>query len=378
MTAAVLDELLGEPGRLDEVVDRLVARIRAEVPEYDAVTDEDLRAGNHRIIAVALAHLRENRLPDPAELRRITEIGAGRAREGVSLAAVLAAYRVAGEDCWELVAALARKRGAGDSELLVTVQLMWRWLDVVTVAAATAHHEVELRVAREDEQRIGESLRALLGGPGSAAASRQHLARLGLDPGGRYAALRGRLAADVTVSVLRESMPSGGVVAAVGREDVLGVLDAGVRLPAGLGTFGLGPVCAPQDLSVSARSAGRALAAASRLGLSGAHELETLRLAAVAATDPDLTRILVDRLLKPLQDKGSYGEDIWRSVVVHLAHRLRVDEAAAASHVHVNTLRRRLAQFSELTGADLHEPGDLAELWWLVRLGLGPGSTSDR
>ncbi|MFE0024999.1 PucR family transcriptional regulator [Amycolatopsis sp. NPDC059021] len=372
MTAPALDELLGDPARLDAIVGRLVARIRETVPEYAAVTDEALRSGNRRIVATALAHLREHRLPDAAELREITEIGVARARQGVSLAAVLAAYRVAGEACWDLIEARAREHGADDAALLATLGLVWRWLDVVTVAAATAHHEVQLRVAREDEQRIGDSLRALLAPTTSPASSRAHLVGLGLDPDGRYAAVRGRLAPGVTVSVLRESAPSGAVLAAVGREDVAGVLAAGVSLETSLGTFGIGPLGPPEELHLSARSAGRALAAAFRLGMGGTHELATLRLAAVASADEELTAILAERLLKPLRDKGRYGMDIWSSVVGYLEHGLRIDEAAAASPVHPNTLRRRLAHFAEFTGADLRDPADIAELWWLVRLGRTP------
>ncbi|GAA4532076.1 helix-turn-helix domain-containing protein [Amycolatopsis samaneae] len=373
MTAPALDELLGEPARLDAVVDRLVARIRESVPEYAAVSDEALRSGNRRIVATALAHLRAHRLPDAAELREITAIGAARARQGVGLAAVLAAYRVAGEACWDLIEARARERGADDAALLATMGLVWRWLDVVTVAAATAHHEVQLRVAREDEQRIGDSLRALLAPTTSPAASRGHLAGLGLDPDGRYAAVRGRLAPGVTVSALRESVPSGAVLAAVGRGDVTGVLGPGVLPGAALGTFGIGPLGPPERLHLSARSAARALAAAARLGMAGAHALADLRLAAVASADEELTAILSRRLLDPLRDKGRYGTDIWSSVVGYLAHGLRVDEAAAAHPVHPNTLRRRLAHFTEYTGADLRDPADIAELWWLVRLGRTPG-----
>ncbi|WP_084628589.1 PucR family transcriptional regulator [Amycolatopsis nigrescens] len=369
----VLDELLADPVRLDAVVDRLVRRIRAEVPEYRTLPPSDLRAGNRSIVFAALGQLRAGRLPDRLELRDITAVGADRARRGMSLAAVLAAYRIGAQEFWDALAKMARDGGADDGTLLETVQLIYRWLDRVTVAAATAHREVELRSAREDEQRIGEALRALLTQPGAEEPSARALFQLGLDPAGRYAALHGRLNPGVGVSALRETVAAGGLLAAVGHRDVhqevLGLLSvestAPVELDPELGTFGVGPWCPAAELHSSYLTAGRALAAALRLGAPGAHSMQTLRLAGVAATDPAMTRILAERLLVPLEAKGEYGEDIWRTVRCYLRHGMRVDDTAAALHVHPNTLRHRLGHFADLTGADLRDPADLAEVWWL-------------
>jgi DNA-binding PucR family transcriptional regulator len=108
------------------------------------------------------------------------------------------------------------------------------------------------------------------------------------------------------------------------------------------------------------------LVAALRLGLTGSHRLDTLRLACVAATEQDVTAILASRILAPLRAKGRYGKDIWRSVLSYTKHGLRVDDTAAALHVHPNTVRHRLAHFTELTGVNLRDPADLAEIWWLT------------
>ncbi|WP_158890535.1 helix-turn-helix domain-containing protein [Amycolatopsis anabasis] len=364
---SVFDDLLAHPERLDAIVADQVARVRAEVPEYRGLPDADQRAGNRSIVVAALGQLRAGRLPDEAELREINAFAADRARRGISIAAVLAAYRIAAQGFWDTVAGQARRRGADPESLLHTMQLLWQWLDRVTVAAATAHREVELRSAREDEQRIGDALRALLVQPAAGVAGQQHLLQLGLAPDGKYGALRGRLAPGATVSALRESMPEGGLVAVVVHQDVLGLLSGPIDVDPGFGTFGVGPWRGVDELPGSYLAAGRALAAALRLSLPGAHSMETLRLAGVAATDDEMTRILTDRLLAPLRAKGGYGQDIWQSVRRYLEHGMRVDETAASLHVHANTLRHRLAHFTELTGADLRDPADIAEIWWLTR-----------
>ncbi|QFU91881.1 helix-turn-helix domain-containing protein [Amycolatopsis sp. YIM 10] len=361
---AVLDDLAGEPARLDAVVDRLVARIRVDVPEYASVPDQALRLGNQRIVRVAVGDLRESRLPGADELREITAVGADRARQGISLAAVLAAYRVAGDEFWQVLSASARDRGASDSALLRTVELVWQWLDFVTVAAAAAHREVEVRSAREDEHRTGDAVRALLTQPGSDP--QRHLWQLGLAPVARFSALRGRLAAGTTVSALREHLSGNGLVVSGADREVLGLLTSSVAPDAEFGTFGIGPPGTAAEAYASYLAAGRALAAARRLRLPGSHRLDTLRLTCVVATEREMTDILANRVLAPLRAKGAYGKDIWRSVVTYLDCGLRVDHTASALHVHANTVRHRLARFTELTGLNVHDPADLAEIWWLT------------
>ncbi|SMD22888.1 PucR family transcriptional regulator [Kibdelosporangium aridum] len=351
---AVLDNLAGQPARLDALVDRLVARIRAAVPEYATIPDHVLRRGNRQIVAVAVGHLRDGCLPDAAELHEITEIGVDRARQGISVAAVLAAYRVSGEEFWKVLSAEAHGRGASDAALLSTVEFIWQWLDVVTVAAAAAHREAE-------PGSYGVALRALLTRPGADT----YLWQLGLDPAGRYAAVRGRLAPGITVSTLRER----GLVMAVDNREVLGLVSGPDVIEPRFGTFGIGPLVAAADLHTSYLTAGRVLAAAVRLGLTGSHRLDTLRLTYVAATDQQMTHVLSSRILAPLSAKGPYGADIWRSVVSYMDSRMCVAEAAAALHVHPNTLRHRLAQFTALTGVSLRDPADLAEIWWLTVAG---------
>jgi DNA-binding PucR family transcriptional regulator len=108
------------------------------------------------------------------------------------------------------------------------------------------------------------------------------------------------------------------------------------------------------------------LVAALRLGLAGAHRLETLRLTCVAATDLETGRVLADRILAPLRARGAYGGDLRRTVVAFQASGLRVADTATALHVHPNTIRHRLANFAGLTGVNLRDPADLAEIWWLT------------
>lgn len=359
-------DLADDEDRLRELVARLAEVISQAIPEYRTLPDEVLLAGVRHTVTAGLGTAKHGRLPDSDELRGIAEIIADRARRGLSLAAILDAYHLAGQEFWTIVADEGRRRGFTDADLLPMIEVVRRWIDSVTVAAATAHHQVGIDSAREDEARTGAALRALLDQPVPAESAGVHLVQLGLDPVGHYAAVRGRAAEGVTAPALREGFPPGSSVIAVVDRDVVGLLGDAVVVDERLGTFGVGPLRPAAELYESGVTAGRAFAAAAQLHRQGLHTLDELRLAAVAATDPEMAKIVSDRLLGPLREKGRYGDDVWRSVVSYLEHGFRVDETAAAMHVHPNTLRHRLAQFTMLTGADLRNPADIAETWWLA------------
>ncbi|MEV4184037.1 helix-turn-helix domain-containing protein [Streptosporangium canum] len=52
---------------------------------------------------------------------------------------------------------------------------------------------------------------------------------------------------------------------------------------------------------------------------------------------------------------------------VRLSANRRTEDAAAALHVHPNTLAYRLRRFTALTGRDLSSTGAFAEVWLAVR-----------
>ncbi|HEX6444309.1 MAG TPA: helix-turn-helix domain-containing protein [Streptosporangiales bacterium] len=364
-TREVFDGLARDEAAVGLLVERVGDAIATGIDEYGTLSREALLAGVRHTITFGLAHGRMARLPDRQELGAIAAIIRERARQGLSVAAVLNAYHLGGQEFRIAVAEHALRNGVSPSDLIPILELVQRWLDAVTVMAATVHHEVGVETARQDEARIGAALRALLDESVSAEVANMHLVQLGLDPTRRYAALRGRVAEGVSIAEVQAAFGTG-VVAIIERHDVVGLLDSLVDVPAELGTFGLGPFRRAGDLRASAIAAGRALTAATRLGSRGVHRLDRLRLRALAATEPEIGRIVRDRVLTPLRAKGRYGEDIWTSVVRYLEHGLRVEETAADMHVHPNTLRNRLAHFAAETGVDLRHPADIAEAWWVA------------
>jgi len=80
------------------------------------------------------------------------------------------------------------------------------------------------------------------------------------------------------------------------------------------------------------------------------------------ARDPAALDGLADRLLGPLISYDARGGDLMRTLRVLLNGAGAPEEAAAALHVHANTVRYRLRQIEELTGLDPRSAQDRLEL----------------
>lgn len=84
--------------------------------------------------------------------------------------------------------------------------------------------------------------------------------------------------------------------------------------------------------------------------------------------DPAALTDLVEQVLgEALAYDAGHGSRLLPSVRTWMERDRRTDEAAAALHVHPNTLAYRLRRFHELTGRDLATTGAFAEVWLAIR-----------
>lgn len=72
-------------------------------------------------------------------------------------------------------------------------------------------------------------------------------------------------------------------------------------------------------------------------------------------------------LRQVVADNPERGSELLETLRAWFAARFDVRRAAAALHVHPNTLRYRLRRFEQLTGADLHDPDLCLSLWLQLR-----------
>lgn len=126
-----------------------------------------------------------------------------------------------------------------------------------------------------------------------------------------------------------------------------------------------GPVGSPTRLPQAAREAAWAAEVAARKGGGAARYGEPGPLPGLG--DLEEARALVSRVLGPLVDyDAQHGTELAASLRTFLRSRRSWSQTAAALHLHRQTVVYRMRRVGELTGRDLTETGDLAELWLAV------------
>jgi sugar diacid utilization regulator len=90
----------------------------------------------------------------------------------------------------------------------------------------------------------------------------------------------------------------------------------------------------------------------------------------LAAVPEELRRSYRSRLLGPiLEYDARHHSDLVRTLTVFLEHSGSWNRCAARLHLHVNTLRYRIARIEQLTGRDLSSFDDQVDLYLALRLG---------
>ncbi|WP_344279734.1 helix-turn-helix domain-containing protein, partial [Actinomadura napierensis] len=116
----------------------------------------------------------------------------------------------------------------------------------------------------------------------------------------------------------------------------------------------------------------RALRAGTAAGLTGLRELADLALLTVTEAEPELGGLLAHRLLGGLDPDDPFHRGLAETALAYLDHGGRIEPAAAALHVHGNTVKYRIRRFQELTGRPLADPAagaavaGTAHWWWAL------------
>jgi hypothetical protein len=353
----------------EALADTVVERIRHAVPDFRRLPKSTLRRAVQDTMTRELAALSEVRPPTREELEGSAQIARERAEQGLSVESVLHAHRVAVGVLWSRFGELARERGTGVGTVLAFSETLWRWADSVMDVVAAAHREVELQLAREEQQRRDAFVLALLTGSTDAAELRRDSAAYGIDPEREYLPFRARAHEGEGTKALSHRT----ALALAGNDGLVTGLDGDVigvamRKPvpmAGL-TVGVGQQSTLDALPAGFTQASRALQTALAFGHEGVHSLADLSILPAVLVDQALGDAFVARYLEPLQTMGRHGAEIEMTLRAWLDHGMRIDDTAKDLHVHPNTLRHRLRRFEETTGTSLRDPRHLVELWWAL------------
>jgi hypothetical protein len=363
--AQVVGSLVADiEGETDVLVPRIGERIREEIPDFRRLPAEALERAIRGNMARALTALRDLRPPTDAELDQAAAIGRERAEQGLTVDAVLHAYRITVTAVWSRFGELARERGADVTSVLAFSETLWVWADAVMDIVGAAHREVELEQAREEQQRRDAFLLALLTGTLDAAELRRDSATFGLDADRPFTPFRARGAGALSHRAIVTLAGDDGLAMALDR-DLAGIATRPPQALPGIAT-GVGPAVRLEALPAAFAMASRALQTAVAFGQEGAFTLADLSIRPAIVADEVLGDAFAARYLEPLAGLGRLGAELEETLRTWLDQGMRVDETARALHVHPNTLRHRLRRFEEATGTTLRDPRHLVELWWAL------------
>ncbi len=160
-----IDELRGADPALE---DRIVERIRHEVPDAERVSPADLRASVQELLTRTLDGLGAMRDPTEEELAAARGTGRRRAADGETMLDVLRSHRIGIREGWVAFQEIAHRRGIGARTQMGFSEALWRWADAMIDAAIDGHRELELARARDGAR----------GPDGGAGASRLEVLRL--------------------------------------------------------------------------------------------------------------------------------------------------------------------------------------------------------
>ncbi|MGL5811228.1 MAG: PucR family transcriptional regulator [Nocardioides sp.] len=387
-----LTGLLAE--RLREVAGDTVAAIMGEVPAYAGALSGRMGENIEDAVAMALAGFLRLATRGPAEdpatplapaLEGAYELGRGEARNGRSVDALLAAYRVGARVSWRELSATAVAAGVPAPVLADFAELVFAYIDALSASSVAGHTD---ELASSDRVR-------------ERALARLAAGLLRAEPADVLKAASERAGWAVPRTLTAVILPEAQVRPALGALDprtlqateewgdltenlaVLLVPDAhGVGRRSLLRTLAgrsavVGPDRPWQEVSGSYRRALRALRLSGHLsghppGDSRPVDTEEHLVELVLHADPEALSDLRAQVLAPLAGlKEATRDKLVETLRAWLSHHGRRDDVAAALYVHPQTVRYRMGQVRDRYGDALDDPRTLVR--FTVALGLPPG-----
>jgi hypothetical protein len=377
--------------QLAELVDRIVARIRREIPFYgaaDVVGVDDLRASVHANVDYIFDSLTG---PATANLSAPDATGRTRAAQGAPLAEMLTAYRVGVAEIWSTLVATARRLpGVPADDVIDLAGVVFAAQNTYSDAALAAYRDEGREILRTQERERAAMVEVILTGVQGKARHAgdtrakdtlwevAHALRLPLDGAFLVVAAEAEPGHD----------PLPGVEGALAIVDVRSVwrLDAEVSL---------GVLCLPDRsrngaaLAILDRRATHRIGASpvfpelrqaswalrlarlalgSHAGATGVEQFRDSPIDMLVAAAPQAALETARAVLGGLLDLPKDELDLLLGTFEAWVRASGSASAAgAALYCHPNTVRYRLRRIESSTGRTLGSPSDLAELVTAVR-----------
>ncbi|MGH2839149.1 MAG: PucR family transcriptional regulator [Thermoleophilaceae bacterium] len=357
--------------------DEILEVIAAEVPDYARPFEGSFGRGIRRGVEEALRNFADL-IEDPDSPRATSrevyvQLGAGEMRQGRSLDALQAAYRVGARVAWRRIAAAGLRTGLRPEVLSDLADAIFAYIDELAASSVEGYAQAQQEAAGARERRRRELLAAVLAHEFDAEAVDRH-AREATWTQPRQVAV---LACDlddldfVARRLTQDALP--GVVD--GTACVVIPDPAGPRRRAMIEracrdhNAALGPARALSRARESLTWAQLGLDAIKAGALPDAFAAVDDHLAAIALFDArGPMRDLAASRLSPLEKlTGQAREKMRETLRAYLDHRGNAAAMATDLHLHPQTVRYRLRQLRELFGDELEDPQARFELELALR-----------
>jgi PucR C-terminal helix-turn-helix domain len=356
---------------LDALADEIIDTIVLDVADYARPLEGSFERGLRRGVREALQHflqLIEDPVAGRTQDRSVYRgLGRGELRQGRSLDALQAAYRIGARIAWRRWADAGRMSGLDAASLQLLAESIFVYIDELSAESVDGYAAAQAERAGERERRQRRLFDALT-------------AELPDEEGVRAAATAAgwslpRTAAAVAVQgtgrARLASTLGEGTLTVLDGEDTLAIWPdperPGARALLARGSrrrAGIGPTGSWQELSRSLRLARSLLELSVREGAPEEPRWVVAHLAALALSDPDgVIAELRSARLRPLQALTERARGRLRQTLLEwLKAQGNRAAAARALGVHEQTVRYRMNQLRELLGDALDDPQARFEL----------------
>ena len=370
---------------LPRMAQRTVDAIVAEVPAYTDPFSGQMGQNIENAVQTSLAaFLRLVTAADDSDpgvqmspaVDGAYELGRGEARNGRSMDALLAAYRVGARVAWRELSATAVGAGLPATIIARFAELVFAYIDELSASSVSGHADESATEGRVRQRYLdlltaqllaGEPPEVLRNSAERANWSVPQTLTAVLVPGAGARGLTAVLSSEVLQAA--EGLPGldpAEAWSAVLVPDVHG--DRRSVLISALG--GRGAVVGPARPWLLARgSFERAVRARRLLGAAGCVDTDEHLVEIVLGADPEAAEDLRRRALDPLADlRPATAHRLIETLRSWLLHQGQRDAVAADLFVHAQTVRYRMNQLRDLYGERLADPRKILEL--TVALGM--------
>ena len=370
--AAVLADLRDDASVLTRAVDaaRSTGRPAKALPEHE------VRRHIHSLLDAIIAMLRANPLQIQEAALAADGLAVDRARQGISLEVLLDGVHSARSVLLTAVIAAAEPVMT-PAELLPHLVRLDAAANLLQNRMIVSYQRAEHDQGRTRRQAQVEALRELLGGGPVSWAQ-----EAALELQGAYHCIVADVSTPTEARRLEPLIDGGTGISGIVHGYLSGI---STKLPPPDRLGGVLAVASPLvsiDQVASAYQLCReALPLYRAQRATGVQALTGAGLAVATAGRPALGRILCDELLGALDPDEEFHRLLAETVLVYIAEGNRTERAAAALHVHPNTVKYRLKRFTELTGTqgDADSFGrtlaHAVNWWWALTTWLSDAQT---